>query len=99
MKLFKAIFTLSALLAVVGVQARQMYVGNLNFEDKFRQTGTVKNDTIGAAVLISVEELENKIGAELKSVSFYHIASKAPKYLKVLYNSEVEVTPSASKSP
>lgn len=89
MKIFKAIFTLSALLAVVGVQARQMYVGNLNFEDKFRQTGTVKNDTIGAAVLISAEELDNKIGAELKSVSFYYLASKAPKYLKVFVTNDL----------
>ena len=89
MKLFKVIFTLSAFFAVVGVHARQMYVGNLKFDDKFRQTGTVKNDTIGAAVLISVEELENKIGAELKSVSFYHIASKAPKYLKVFVTNDL----------
>ena len=89
MKLFKVIFTLSALLAVVGVQARQMYVGNLKFEDKFRQTGTVKNDTIGAAVFISAEELENKVGAELKSVSFYHLASKAPKYLKVFVTNDL----------
>ena len=83
MKLFRTIFTLTALLAVVGVQARQMYVGNLNFEDKFRQTGTVKNDTIGAAVLVTSEELQDKIGAELKSISFYNLASKAPKYLKI----------------
>ena len=89
MKLFKVIFTLSALLAVVGVQARQMYVGNLKFEDKFRQTGTVKNDTIGAAVFISAEELENKVGAELKSVSFYHLASKAPKYLKLFVTDDL----------
>lgn len=102
MKLFKVIFTLSALLAVVGVQARQMYVGNLNFEDKFRQTGTVKNDTIGAAVLISAEELDNKIGAELKSISVYQIGSTAPKYFKIfvthsdlekpVYESEIDVT-------
>lgn len=102
MKLFKAIFTLSALLAVVGVQARQMYVGNLKFEDKFRQTGTVKNDTIGAAVLISAEELDNKIGAELKSISVYQIGSTAPKYFKIfvthsdlgkpVYESEIDVT-------
>ena len=102
MKLFKAIFTLSALLAVVGVQARQMYVGNLKFEDKFRQTGTVRNDTIGAAVLISAEELDNKIGAELKSISVYQIGSTAPKYFKIfvthsdlgkpVYESEIDVT-------
>lgn len=92
MKLFKVIFTLSALLAVVGVQARQMYVGNLNFEDKFRQTGTVKNDTIGAAIFVSAEELANKIGAELKSVSFYHLASKAPKYLKVFVTNDLNST-------
>ena len=83
MKLFKAIFTLSALLAVVGVQARQMYIGNLNFEDKFRQTGTVKNDTVGAAVLISPEELQDKVGSELTQLSVYHMGSTAPKYLKI----------------
>lgn len=83
MKLFKAIFTLSALLAVVGVQARQMYIGNLNFEDKFRQSGTVKNDTVGAAVLISPEELQDKVGSELTQLSVYHMGSTAPKYLKI----------------
>ena len=83
MKLFKAIFTLSALLAVVGVQARQMYIGNLNFEDKFRQTGTVKNDTVGAVVLISPEELQDKVGSELTQLSVYHMGSTAPKYLKI----------------
>ena len=102
MKLFKAIFTLSALLAVVGVQARQMYVGNLNFEDKFRQTGTVKDDTVGAAILVSADELQNKIGAELTHLSVYHIGSTAPKYLKLfvthnldsvaVYEKEVDVT-------
>ena len=83
MKLFKAIFTLLALLIVSGVQARQMYVGNLNFEDKFRQTGTVKNDTVGAAVFVSAEELQDKVGAELTHLSVYHIGSTAPKYLKI----------------
>lgn len=102
MKLFKAIFTLSALLAVVGVQARQMYVGNLNFEDKFRQTGTVKDDTVGAAILVSADELQNKVGAELTHLSVYHIGSTAPKYLKLfvthnldsvaVYEKEVDVT-------
>ena len=102
MKLFKAIFTLSALLAVVGVQARQMYVGNLNFEDKFRQTGTVKNDTVGAAVFISADELQNKVGAELTKLSVYHIGSTSPKYFKVfvansigeasIYEKEIDVT-------
>jgi hypothetical protein len=92
MKLFRTIFTLSALLAVVGVQARQMYVVNLNFEDKFRQTGTVKNDTIGAAVLVTSEELQDKIGAELKSISFYNLASKAPKYLKIFATNNLTST-------
>ncbi len=102
MKFLKAIFTLSALLAVVGVQARQMYVGNLNFEDKFRQTGTVKDDTVGAAILVSADELKNKVGAELTHLSVYHIGSTAPKYLKLfvthnldsvaVYEKEVDVT-------
>ena len=56
MKLFKTIFTLSALLAVVGVQARQMYVGNLNFEDAFRQSGVVQKDTIGAEICIAISD-------------------------------------------
>lgn len=90
MKLFKAIFTLSALLAVVGVQARQMYIGNLNFEDKFRQTGTVKNDTVGAAVFISADELQNKVGAELTHLSVYHIGSTAPKYLKLFVSHKLD---------
>ena len=93
MKLLKAIFTLSALLAVVGVQARQMYIGNLNFEDKFRQTGTVKNDTIGAAVFVSADELQNKVGAELTKLSVYHIGSTAPKYFKVFVTHSVEEAP------
>ena len=102
MKLLKAIFTLSAFLAVVGVQARQMYIGNLNFEDKFRQTGTVKNDTVGAAVFVSADELENKVGAELTHLSVYHIGSTTPKYLKMfvtynldsvaVYEKEIDVT-------
>ena len=37
MKLFKVIFTLSAFFAVVGVHARQMYVGNLKFDDKSKR--------------------------------------------------------------
>ena len=68
----------AAVLTTLGVDARQMYIGNLKFEDKFRQTGTVKNETIGAAVFISAEELENKVGAELKSVSFYHLYCYLP---------------------
>ena len=92
MKLLKTIFKLSALLAVVGVQARQMYVGNLKFEDTFRQTGSVKNDTIGAAVLVSADELQDKIGAELKSISFYHLATKAPKYLKIFATNKLDST-------
>ena len=71
MKLIKAIFTLSALWAVVGVQARQMYVGNLNIEDSFRQSGVAQKDTIGAAVFVSAEDLGDKVGAELTKVSFY----------------------------
>ena len=90
MKFLKAIFTLSALLAVVGTQARQMYVGNLKFEDKFRQTGTVKNDTIGAAVFVSAEDLENKVGAELTHISLYHIGSTAPKYLKLFVSHKLD---------
>ena len=90
MKFLKAIFTLSALLAVVGAQARQMYVGNLKFEDKFRQTGTVKNDTIGAAVFVSAEELEDKVGAELTHISLYHIGSTAPKYLKLFVSHKLD---------
>ena len=90
MKFLKAIFTLSALLAVVGAQARQMYVGNLKFEDKFRQTGTVKNDTIGAVVFVSAEELEDKVGAELTHISLYHIGSTAPKYLKLFVSHKLD---------
>ncbi len=90
MKLFKVIFTLSALFAVVGAQARQMCIGNLNFEDKFRQTGTVKNDTVGAVVFVSADELQNKIGAELTHLSVYHIGSTAPKYLKLFVTHKLD---------
>jgi hypothetical protein len=83
MKLFKTIFTLSALLAVVGVQARQMYVGNLNFEDKFRQTGTVKGDSVGAAIFVSAQDLQDKVGAKLTSLTMYHVGATAPKYLRL----------------
>lgn len=90
MKLIKAIFTLSALLIISGVQARQMYVGNLKFEDKFRQTGTVKNDTVGAAVFVSADELQDKKGAELTHLSVYHIGSTAPKYLKLFVTHKLD---------
>ena len=75
MKLFKAIFTLSALLFVVGVQARQMYVGNLKLEDTFRQSGVVQKDTISAAVFVSADEIKDMVGAELKTVSVYKYES------------------------
>ena len=90
MKLIKAIFTLSALLIVSGVQARQMYVGNLKFEDKFRQTGTVQNDTVGAAVFIPAGELQDKVGAELTHLSVYHIGSTVPKYLKIFVTHKLD---------
>ena len=101
MKLFKVIFTLSALLLISGLHARQMYIGNLKFEDKFRQTGTVKNDTVGAVVFVSAEELQDKVGAALTHLSVYHIGSTAPKYLKlfvthnldsaVIYEKDIDV--------
>ena len=90
MKLFKAIFTLSALLVITGLQARQMYIGNLNFEDKFRQSGVVKGDTVGATVFVSSEDLSDKIGAELKRVSFYYNSTTAPKYLKLFVSSSLD---------
>ena len=90
MKLFKAIFTLSALLVITGLQARQMYIGNLNFEDKFRQSGVVKGDTVGASVFVSSEDLSDKIGAELKRVSFYYNSTTAPKYLKLFVSSSLD---------
>ena len=102
MKLLKAILIFTALFSFVEIQARQMYVGNLNFEDKFRQAGTTKNDTIGAAVFISPEELQNKVGAELTSISVYQIGATQPNYLKIfvknnldstsVYEKEVDVT-------
>ena len=102
MKLFKVIFTLSAFFAVVGVQARQMYVGNLKFEDKFRQTGVTLNDTVGAAIFVSAQDLQDKVGAELTSVSMYQIGATQPKYLRLfvataldsafLFDKEIDVT-------
>ena len=93
MKLFKTIFTLSALLAVVGVQARQMYVGNLNFEDAFRQSGVVQKDTIGAAVFVSTEDLKNMVGAELTEVSFYKHEDAKVAYLKVFVTKNLDSIP------
>ena len=102
MKLFKAIFTLSALLFVVGVQARQMYVGNLKLEDTFRQSGVVQKDTISAAVFVAADEIKDMVGAELKTVSVYKYESAKIAYLKVfvlsklgsdvLFEKEVDVT-------
>ena len=93
MKLFKAIFTLSALLAVVGVQARQMYIGNLNFEDKFRQSGVAQKDTIGAAVFVSAEDLKSMVGAELIEVSFYKHENAKVAYLKVFVSKNLDSVP------
>ena len=89
MKLFKAIFTLSALLFVVGVQARQMYVGNLKLEDTFRQSGVVQKDTISAAVFVSADEIKDMVGAELKTVSVYKYGSAKIAYLKVFVSSKL----------
>ena len=89
MKLFKAIFTLSALLFVVGVQARQMYVGNLKLEDTFRQSGVVQKDTISAAVFVSADEIKDMVGAELKTVSVYKYESAKIAYLKVFVSSKL----------
>ena len=93
MKLIKAIFTLSALWAVVGVQARQMYVGNLNIEDSFRQSGVAQKDTIGAAVFVSAEDLGDKVGAELTKVSFYKHEDAKIAYLKVFVTEDLDSVP------
>ena len=93
MKLFRTIFTLSALLAVVGVQARQMYVGNLNFEDKFRQSEVAQKDTIGAAVFVSAEDLKSMVGAELTEVSFYKHEDAKVAYLKVFVTKDLDSIP------
>lgn len=90
MKLIKAIFTLSALLIISGVQARQMYVGNLNFEDKFSQAGLAKDDTIGAAIFVSAADLKDMIGARLTSVSFYKHEKASLKYLEVFVTTKLD---------
>ena len=102
MKIYRFLVAFVAVLAAMGVDARQMYIGNLKFEDKFRQTGTVKEDTVGAAVFVSSQELQDKIGAELTSVSFYQIGSTQPKFLRLfvanaldsafLFDKELDVT-------
>ena len=102
MKIYRFLVAFVAVLTALGVDARQMYIGNLKFEDKFRQTGTVKEDTVGAAVFVSTQELQNKVGAELTSVSLYQIGSTQPKYLRLfvanaldsafLFDKELDVT-------
>ena len=87
MKIYRLLLAFVAVLTTLGVNARQMYVGNLKFEDKFRQTGTVKEDTVGAAVFVSTQELQDKVGAELTSVSLYQIGSTQPKYLRLFVTS------------
>ena len=102
MKIYRFLVAFVAVLAAMGVDARQMYIGNLKFEDKFRQTGTVKDDTVGAAVFVSAQELQDKVGAELTSVSMYHVGKTQPKYLRVfvanaldsasLFDKEIDAT-------
>lgn len=102
MKLSRLICFLFLIFFAFGVQARQMYVGNLEFEGKFRKTGSVKNDTLGAAVLVSPAELENMEGANLKSLSFHFLDVNSPRYFKLfvtnnldsvsLYEKELDVT-------
>ena len=89
MSFYRILFAFVAVLTTLGVNARQMCIGNLKFDDNFSQSGLAKNDTIGAAVFVSTEELKNMIGAELTSVSFYKHENAALKYLKVFVASEL----------
>ena len=57
MKIYRHLLIFVAVLVALVANARQMYIGNLKFEDTFRQTGTAKNDTIGGAVFVSADEL------------------------------------------
>ena len=102
MNFYRFLLAFAAVLTTLGVDARQMYIGNLKFEDKFRQTGTTSNDTVGAAVFVSAQDLQDKVGAELTSVSMYQIGAVQPKYLRLfvasaldsvfLFDKEIDVT-------
>ena len=102
MNFYRFLLAFAAVLTILGVDARQMYIGNLKFEDKFRQTGTTSNDTVGAAVFVSAQDLQDKVGAELTSVSMYQIGAVQPKYLRLfvasaldsvfLFDKEIDVT-------
>ena len=102
MNFYRILLAFAAVLTTLGVDARQMYIGNLKFEDKFRQTGTTSKDTVGAAVFVSAQDLQDKVGAELTSVSMYQIGATQPKYLRLfvasaldsvfLFDKEIDVT-------
>ena len=102
MSFYRILLAFAAVLTTLGVDARQMYIGNLKFEDKFRQTGTTSKDTVGAAVFVSAQDLQDKVGAELTSVSMYQIGATQPKYLRLfvasaldsvfLFDKEIDVT-------
>ena len=102
MNFYRILLAFAAVLTILGVDARQMYIGNLKFEDKFRQTGTTSKDTVGAAVFVSAQDLQDKVGAELTSVSMYQIGATQPKYLRLfvasaldsvfLFDKEIDVT-------
>lgn len=102
MNFYRILLAFAAVLTTLGVDARQMYIGNLKFEDKFRQTGTTSKDTVGAAVFVSAQDLQDKVGAELTSVSMYQIGVTQPKYLRLfvasaldsvfLFDKEIDVT-------
>ena len=102
MNFYRILLAFVAVLTTLGVDARQMYIGNLKFEDKFRQTGTTSKDTVGAAVFVSAQDLQDKVGAELTSVSMYQIGATQPKYLRLfvasaldsvfLFDKEIDVT-------
>ena len=102
MNFYRILLAFAAVLTTLGVDARQMYIGNLKFEDKFRQTGTTSKDTVGAAVFVSAQDLKDKVGAELTSVSMYQIGATQPKYLRLfvasaldsvfLFDKEIDVT-------
>lgn len=102
MNFYRFLLAFAAVLTTLGVDARQMYIGNLKFEDKFRQTGVTLNDTVGAAIFVSAQDLQDKVGAELTSVSMYQIGATQPKYLRLfvataldsafLFDKEIDVT-------
>ena len=102
MNFYRILLAFAAVLTTLGVDARQMYIGNLKFEDKFRQTGTTSKDTVGATVFVSAQDLQDKVGAELTSVSMYQIGATQPKYLRLfvasaldsvfLFDKEIDVT-------